>query len=177
MSYTVLHNTTAQHSAPVYMSLVHDALLKAAHASRDVSIATRNHPLPQSYSQRRQRRDIGAFSAGIIVCVAFAFIPASFAVAVVKERETGAKAQQVGKKQGAAQRGSRCGHVGETPVWTALVDESLQRAGSSEISAYSASDAYYRYIVHIMLGRQRSACKLTKAVAGLTRPLVLRRRF
>lgn len=96
MRYSVLHNTTAQHAAPLYINLVNDALLKAAHASRDVSIAIRNHPLPQSYSQRRQRRDIGAFSASIIVCVAFAFIPASFAVAVVKERETGAKAQQVG---------------------------------------------------------------------------------
>ncbi|GAQ79509.1 ABC transporter A family [Klebsormidium nitens] len=95
VGYSILHNTTAQHAAPLYINLVNDALLKAAHASRDVSIATRNHPLPQSYSQRRQRRDIGAFSASIIVCVAFAFIPASFAVAVVKERETGAKAQQV----------------------------------------------------------------------------------
>jgi ATP-binding cassette subfamily A (ABC1) protein 3 len=77
------------------MNLVHDALLKDAVGSHDVGITVRNHPLPSSYSQRRQRRDIGAFSAAIIVNVAFAFIPASFAVAIVKERETGAKAQQV----------------------------------------------------------------------------------
>jgi ATP-binding cassette subfamily A (ABC1) protein 3 len=95
VGYSVLHNTTSQHAAPVYMNLVHDALLKDALGSHDVGITLRNHPLPSSYSQRRQRRDIGAFSAAIIVNVAFAFIPASFAVAIVKERETGAKAQQV----------------------------------------------------------------------------------
>ncbi|KAJ6363443.1 hypothetical protein OIU78_003587 [Salix suchowensis] len=46
-------------------------------------------------SQHLQHHDLDAFSAAIIVNIAFSFIPASFAVAIVKEREVKAKHQQL----------------------------------------------------------------------------------
>ena len=38
---------------------------------------------------------MGAFFATLIICVAFAFVPAAFIVFVIKEREVSAKHQQL----------------------------------------------------------------------------------
>ncbi|KAH9296106.1 hypothetical protein KI387_039694, partial [Taxus chinensis] len=46
-------------------------------------------------STRNFGRDLDAFSAAIIVNIAFSFIPSSFAVPIVKEREVKAKHQQI----------------------------------------------------------------------------------
>ncbi|XP_024515167.1 ABC transporter A family member 1 [Selaginella moellendorffii] len=95
LAYAVLHNTTCQHAAPTYINVVNNAILKMATNNSKLELRTRNHPLPMTVSQMAQRRDINAFSAGIIVNVAYSFIPASFAVAIVKEREVKAKHQQL----------------------------------------------------------------------------------
>ncbi|XP_071741723.1 ABC transporter A family member 1 [Rutidosis leptorrhynchoides] len=95
MGYTVLHNSTCQHAAPTFINLMNAAILRLATLNTNMTIQTRNHPLPMTQSQRLQRQDLDAFSAAIVVSIAFSFIPASFAVAIVKEREVKAKHQQL----------------------------------------------------------------------------------
>ncbi|KAL8261643.1 hypothetical protein R6Q59_025692 [Mikania micrantha] len=95
IGYTVLHNSTCQHAAPTFINLMNAAVLRRATLNDNMTIQTRNHPLPMTESQRLQRHDLDAFSAAIIVSIAFSFIPASFAVAIVKEREVKAKHQQL----------------------------------------------------------------------------------
>ncbi|XP_020526672.1 ABC transporter A family member 1 isoform X2 [Amborella trichopoda] len=95
MGYTVLHNCSCQHAAPTYINLMNNAILRFATGNKRMEIRTRNHPLPMSKSQHSQHQDLDAFSAAIIVSIAFSFIPASFAVPIVKEREVKAKHQQL----------------------------------------------------------------------------------
>ncbi|XP_059646285.1 ABC transporter A family member 1 isoform X5 [Cornus florida] len=95
LGYTVLHNSSCQHAAPTYINLMNAAILKLATLNENMTIQTRNHPLPMTKSQRLQRQDLDAFSAAVVVNIAFSFIPASFAVAIVKEREVKAKHQQL----------------------------------------------------------------------------------
>nr|XP_043635410.1 ABC transporter A family member 1 [Erigeron canadensis] len=95
IGYTVLHNSTCQHAAPTFINLMNAAILRLATLDKNMTIQTRNHPLPMTESQRLQRQDLDAFSAAIIVSIAFSFIPASFAVPIVKEREIKAKHQQL----------------------------------------------------------------------------------
>ncbi|MFS7977586.1 putative ABC-type sulfate transporter [Helianthus anomalus] len=94
IGYTVLHNSTCQHAAPTFINLMNAAILRLATLNENMTIQTRNHPLPMTESQRLQRQDLDAFSAAIVVSIAFSFIPASFAVTIVKEREVKAKHQQ-----------------------------------------------------------------------------------
>lgn len=95
LGYTVLHNSSCQHAAPTFINLMNAAILRLATHNKNMTIQTRNHPLPMTESQRLQRHDLDAFSAAIIVSIAFSFIPASFAVPIVKEREVKAKHQQL----------------------------------------------------------------------------------
>ncbi|KAK7285619.1 hypothetical protein RJT34_20395 [Clitoria ternatea] len=95
LGYTVLHNSSCQHAAPTFINLMNSAILRLATHNINMTIQTRNHPLPTTQSQHLQRHDLDAFSAAIIVNVAFSFIPASFAVSIVKEREVKAKQQQL----------------------------------------------------------------------------------
>ncbi|CAL0326631.1 unnamed protein product [Lupinus luteus] len=95
LGYTVLHNFSCQHAAPAFINLMNAAILRLATHDVNMTIQTRNHPLPMTQSQRVQRHDLDAFSAAIIVNIAFSFIPASFAVSIVKEREVKAKHQQL----------------------------------------------------------------------------------
>ncbi|CAJ1912333.1 unnamed protein product [Sphenostylis stenocarpa] len=95
LGYTVLHNSSCQHAAPTFINLMNSAILRLATRDTNMTIQTRNHPLPTTQSQRLQRHDLDAFSAAVIVNIAFSFIPASFAVSIVKEREVKAKQQQL----------------------------------------------------------------------------------
>ncbi|CAJ2671488.1 unnamed protein product [Trifolium pratense] len=95
LGYTVLHNFSCQHAAPTFINLMNSAILRLASHNMNATIQTRNHPLPMTQSQHLQRHDLDAFSAAIIVNIAFSFIPASFAVSIVKEREVKAKHQQL----------------------------------------------------------------------------------
>ncbi|KAJ6747501.1 ATP-BINDING CASSETTE SUB-FAMILY A (ABC1) MEMBER 3B [Salix koriyanagi] len=95
LGYTILHNSSCQHAAPTFINLMNSAILRLATGDQNMTIQTRNHPLPMTKSQHLQHHDLDAFSAAIIVNIAFSFIPASFAVAIVKEREVKAKHQQL----------------------------------------------------------------------------------
>ncbi|KAK3023525.1 hypothetical protein RJ639_044791 [Escallonia herrerae] len=95
LGYTVLHNSSCQHAAPTFVNLMNAAILRLASLNENMTIRTRNHPLPMTQSQHLQRHDLDAFSAAVVLSIAFSFIPASFAVAIVKEREVKAKHQQL----------------------------------------------------------------------------------
>ncbi|XP_027188413.1 ABC transporter A family member 1 isoform X3 [Cicer arietinum] len=95
LGYTVLHNFSCQHAAPTFINLMNSAILRLTTRNINATIQTRNYPLPMTRSQHLQRHDLDAFSAAIIVNIAFSFIPASFAVSIVKEREVKAKHQQL----------------------------------------------------------------------------------
>lgn len=95
LGYTVLHNSSCQHGAPTFINLMNAAVLRLATNSSNMTIQTRNHPLPMTKSQHLQRHDLDAFSAAVVASIAFSFIPASFAVSIVKEREVKAKHQQL----------------------------------------------------------------------------------
>ncbi|KAG9132657.1 hypothetical protein Leryth_016697, partial [Lithospermum erythrorhizon] len=95
LGYSILHNSSCQHSAPTYINVMNSAILRLATGDENMTIQTSNHPLPMTESQRQQHHDLDAFSAAIIVSIAFSFIPASFAVSIVKESETKAKHQQL----------------------------------------------------------------------------------
>ncbi|XP_073045871.1 ABC transporter A family member 1 isoform X1 [Primulina eburnea] len=95
LGYTILHNSSCQHAAPTFINLINSAILRLATLDENMTIQTRNHPLPLTQSQHLQRHDLDAFTVAVIVNIAFSFIPASFAVAVVKEREVKAKHQQL----------------------------------------------------------------------------------
>ncbi|KAL6987169.1 Phospholipid-transporting ATPase abca1 [Sarracenia purpurea var. burkii] len=95
LGYSVLHNSSCQHAAPTYINLMNSAILRLATLNKNMTIRTRNHPLPMTKSQHLQHHDLDAFAAVIVINIAFSFIPASFAVAIVKEREVKAKHQQL----------------------------------------------------------------------------------
>ncbi|KAH6817747.1 ATP-binding cassette A1 [Perilla frutescens var. frutescens] len=95
LGYTVLHNSTCQHAGPTFINLINSAILRLATLNENMTIQTRNHPLPMTESQLQQHHDLDAFEVAVVVTMAFSFIPASFAVAIVKEREVKAKHQQL----------------------------------------------------------------------------------
>lgn len=55
LGYTVLHNSTCQHAAPTFINLINSAILRLATRSENMTIQTRNHPLPMTKSQLQQR--------------------------------------------------------------------------------------------------------------------------
>lgn len=55
LGYTVLHNNTCQHAGPIYINVMHAAILRLATGNKNMTIQTRNHPLPPTKSQRVQR--------------------------------------------------------------------------------------------------------------------------
>lgn len=93
--YEVLQNSTAPHATPVFINMVNDAAYKWVSGNASSSITVRSAPFPYT---RRQRDNINngiSFTAVLFIIIAFSFIPASFAVFVVKEREVNAKHQQL----------------------------------------------------------------------------------
>lgn len=55
LGYTVLHNFSCQHAAPTFINLMNSAILRLATHNINMTVQTRNHPLPMTQSQRLQR--------------------------------------------------------------------------------------------------------------------------
>lgn len=55
LGYTVLYNSTCQHGAPTFINLINSAILRLATRDENMTIQTRNHPLPTAKSQLQQR--------------------------------------------------------------------------------------------------------------------------
>lgn len=54
LGYTVLHNSSCQHAAPTFINLMNAAILRLAAHNKNMTIQTRNHPLPMTKSQHLQ---------------------------------------------------------------------------------------------------------------------------
>lgn len=98
-TYTVLHNTSSFHAAPLFANLLSSAMYKLETAARGggsgAFITTRSHPLPYTTRQQALIDSTTGTIIGIVILVGFSFVPASWAIYVVKEREVGAKFQQL----------------------------------------------------------------------------------
>ena len=88
-------NGSAVHGVGIYVNQVHQAFLQVLSNTSNAKIITRNYPLPPTYKQETQTAKISAFIAALFCMIACCFIPASFAVFIVKEREVKAKHQQI----------------------------------------------------------------------------------
>ena len=95
MNYNVLVNGSSMHGVGVYVNEVHQAFLQVVTKTPTAAITARNYPLPETYRQKNNAATLDAFVVALFAMIAFCFIPASFAVFIVKEREVKAKHQQV----------------------------------------------------------------------------------
>jgi ATP-binding cassette subfamily A (ABC1) protein 3 len=77
------------------MNEVHQAFLQSISDIPTAKITAHNHPLPRTFQQDAASASTDAFVVSLFVMIAFCFIPASFAIFVVREREVKAKHQQV----------------------------------------------------------------------------------
>jgi ATP-binding cassette subfamily A (ABC1) protein 3 len=93
--YNILLNNSAIHAAGIFVNEVHQSYLQVISSVNTAVITTHNHPLPQTYKQENQSQTANAFVVALFWIIAFCFIPASFVVFVVKERELKAKHQQI----------------------------------------------------------------------------------
>lgn len=91
----LLHvNTSAFHGVAMGLNVIDDALLRL-NRTEDASIRVTTYPLPLTMKQRKLLSAVAGFFAALIVMLGFAFIPASFAELIVKEREHEVKHQQL----------------------------------------------------------------------------------
>uniref|UniRef100_K3WP40 ABC transporter domain-containing protein n=1 Tax=Globisporangium ultimum (strain ATCC 200006 / CBS 805.95 / DAOM BR144) TaxID=431595 RepID=K3WP40_GLOUD len=104
LSYNLMVNTTASHSAPIFKALIDQAIYRffASNTSDQassgaVNLIVNNHPLPLSASAKALMGSIIAFSSCILIVIAFTFYPASIVTFLAKERqpEHNAKHQQL----------------------------------------------------------------------------------
>lgn len=103
-TFIALHNTTAAHGAPLAVNLMNSAVYRTlsqpavalSGACNPVAqeIRTRNHPLPYTVSQGLLLRSYLSGSAATVLMIGAAFLPASIAAIIVRERESGALHQQ-----------------------------------------------------------------------------------
>lgn len=91
--YTIHVNYTGVHAAPIYQNVLNDAILKSVDPAQ--SIKTVIKPLAVTKNEVATAGSFNGFPVVIMIMLAFAFIPAAFALFVVRERETKAKHLQV----------------------------------------------------------------------------------
>src|SRR5205823_5696942 len=85
-AYTVLINTTSMEAAPTLVTVLNSALYNWVFGS-NASITAVNAPLPFTKNQGVVLSTIISFVAVLFIVIAFSFIPSSFAVFIVREKE------------------------------------------------------------------------------------------
>ena len=90
-------NSTAAHGAPIVLHIVADALVRVANggAQATASITTNFRPFSLTMTQTSQSAETSTFTSALIIVMAFAFIPVSFATFIVRERQLEVKHQQL----------------------------------------------------------------------------------
>ena len=92
---SVMTNISAPHGLPTWANLGNQALLRAATGDQTSAITGIIHPFSWTPRQRTAIQSINGVVASIVISLAFTFIPASFAVFVVSEREYKSKHLQL----------------------------------------------------------------------------------
>ena len=91
--YNIHNNYSGAHSSAIFLNLINDAILQLYLPSG--SITTVINPLAVTQSEYSTATSFSGFPVVVMLMLAFAFIPAAFAVFVVRERETKAKHLQI----------------------------------------------------------------------------------
>jgi ATP-binding cassette, subfamily A (ABC1), member 3 len=91
--YAVHANYTGVHAAPVFANMINSAILRLYDPSASISTTLRQ--LPITANEKRQATGFDSFYVCVMILLATPFIPAAFALFIVRERELKAKHQQV----------------------------------------------------------------------------------
>lgn len=94
-AYNIMVNASSVQGPGIFMNLVNSASLMTLVGSSNAQIVTNNHPLPPTNKENSFSQTADAFTAALMVMIAFCFLPASYVIFVVKEREVKAKHQQI----------------------------------------------------------------------------------
>ncbi|KAL4218252.1 ATP-binding cassette sub- A member 5 [Mactra antiquata] len=86
-SYKVMYNDSAVHSIPTTVNLMSNFLLASAQGSSVPSTLIEAYSLPWPKLERPLEYNSAAFASILLIGMAFAFAPSSFAVDVVKDRQ------------------------------------------------------------------------------------------
>ena len=89
-SYIVATNVTAFHSAPTFMLGLYQSVFESMGWS-DVSVGTTLHPLPATNKQMQFESVQNTMFAVLMILLGFPFIPSSFIMFVVREKENKSK--------------------------------------------------------------------------------------
>ena len=93
---SLLVNSTLFHGVPLFLNIFTSTLYNATLGDDTAgSITVSSHPFPYTEAQKGILSAATSFVTVLFISIAFAFIPASFAVFIVKEREINAKHQQL----------------------------------------------------------------------------------
>eukprot|EP00937_MAST-01D_sp_MAST-1D-sp2_P000712 g712.t1 len=92
---TILHNSSAPHALPAFIGEMTRAQFRALTGQKDAQYVTRNEPLPLSVRQQARVDLILSVVASLLLLIPFCYIPASFAVFIVKERTCKSKHLQM----------------------------------------------------------------------------------
>lgn len=92
ISLTVLYNDTTQHSLPVVLNIIANAIQRTFSGSSDFQpIEVKSHPFQQTALV--QEFNLGTFSSALFVGMIFVLVPVSLSVDMVYDREMRAKNQ------------------------------------------------------------------------------------
>ena len=89
--FTVLHNTSSPHALPAFLGETARAQYRAMTNRPAAVYDVKNHPLPLSVRQQATVEVVLSVIASLFILIPFCYIPAAFAVFVVKERTCKAK--------------------------------------------------------------------------------------
>jgi ATP-binding cassette subfamily A (ABC1) protein 3 len=87
LRYSIFTNISAPHAMPTFLNLGNNLILQNITEDLTATIATTIHPFSFTKNQRSAIENINGIFASIVISFGFSFIPASFAVFVVSERE------------------------------------------------------------------------------------------
>jgi ATP-binding cassette subfamily A (ABC1) protein 3 len=90
-SVLIATNWTSAHAAPTFVNTVYDTLIKNVVGNDDVSIKVTMHPMPATQNQSQFNAVINTMLCVFMILLGFPFIPSSFILFVVREKENKAK--------------------------------------------------------------------------------------
>ncbi|KAL1529554.1 hypothetical protein AB1Y20_000498 [Prymnesium parvum] len=90
---SLFFNASAVHALPTLLNTLHDGLLRQATAGAS-SLAAASEPLPISNGAKTTLNSFASVLAAVVIVIPFAFVAASFAIPLLRERESGSKQMQ-----------------------------------------------------------------------------------
>eukprot|EP00736_Rhodelphis_marinus_P014162 Rmarinus@m.10137 len=91
----ILHNGTSPHALPAFMSLASSARLRYASGREDAEFLVSSHPLPMTERQELLVKTLLSLFASLFILIPLCYIPAAYAIFIVKERTCKAKHLQL----------------------------------------------------------------------------------